>query len=1096
MKQSFPKKVAILCLSAVMSLGLCLGFTSIVPVGAASATLYDVAEITDGYRIDTSVTVSDTADATKTIFPKEISINDAKAEISTVKYPDGYERSVSDEFVLDQLGLYNVTYKTDDNVCYFDKFVVYDNFADIDGEGTLQNYEEDGAVKGITAIMQPGTQIVFNKIIDLTQVDPETGCVDLFSARFNTLVNGSTLVEYTEFVIEDVNDPNVFVKIIMQQDNVGYFRVSTKDLPDAGLGESDGVGETLTGSKKGLVTYINGVRYKNYFGRLGRKWIGSSTVHAIRYNPVTQRFYRDNASEEHKDANIFADLRNVDGYDQGSKFFDGFPSKAVKMTLRGTEYKSAFTLDITQIGDSKGEELASLIESGIDDTKAPILEVNSVPTSQGSVYGKLGSNFVIPSATSVDANDASPVAINVYKNYVDESKVYVPIQDGKVKLDEQTVYTIEYTSYDKYGNLAIKTLKVEPKTTADLEGYDHIEGVNISLGVNKISLKSGEDCNANVYEVFSTLNSASALTLDVDVTHAGKSVFAKSFNGNDIAKGNLKFDFIPIAVGDYVVTYTYGDNVESGSFNYTVQCTSSSNVINFKEKPFLYRTYIYGMQYDVSQHVAYQFGDSITAQPTTVEISYDNGETWTKVGKTFVIGEDANGEVPLTQSVETIKFRYTSGSAVQVTDSATIVDVRKDTTKKLSLIINKKQGIEGNVDYTKYFYIDEFEVTSNDRNKYVFDAKNNTGSAVLKANNPMTFDKKGKFYTAFSTDNKLRDYSKVTISLIDAYDSTNVLNFHYEVVKNKDAEETLIYTDDSRKFCITDFPLFSADEKDPESDIDFAFSVSNQIITACGKQFSAEFRPTNDLFYVQYTISGISGENAAISLTVISNVSLSSTTVTDISAPVFYYQSSAGTYALGSVVTIFAPQATDFCTPYVQQGRTTVVVAINNKPIKSVDGTLLDGKENDPTKNYDILVDQLMVYKVTYTVLDDAKMSDTISYKLQGADKVDPVITLGYDFNEKTIHNVTLGKPFTIDYTISDDVSTVENCYGRVIIINDLTSRAIYAADPMETAENKEDYKLITDSCTITVKGMYTVYVYARDEAGNTVYASYKLNVQ
>ena len=48
----------------------------------------------------------------------------------------------------------------------------------------------------------------------------------------------------------------------------------------------------------------------------------------------------------------------------------------------------------------------------------------------------------------------------------------------------------------------------------------------------------------------------------------------------------------------------------------------------------------------------------------------------------------------------------------------------------------------------------------------------------------------------------------------------------------------------------------------------------------------------------------------------------------------------------------------------------------------------------------------------------------------------------------------------------------------------------------MEYAQAKDDYTLITDTCTITVKGMFTVYVYAMDEAGNTVYAKYKLNVQ
>lgn len=1090
MKHLFPKKVAVLCLSAVMSLAFSFGVMGLLPVGAASATKYDVTEITDTYLVDTSVTVSNTADATKTVFPKEISIDGATATVATLKYPDGYERSVGDELVLDQLGKYTITYKTANNLYYFDTFKVLNNFAELSGNGQLKNFEVEGTVMGVTAVMEPGTQITFNKVIDLTDVDPETGCVDLFSAKFNTLNGSSVLVKYTELIIEDVNDPNVFIKFLLQQDyNMGYLRVSTKDLAESSLYKTSSEGEALSGTKKALVTYINGVRYKNFFGRSGRR-AGKNVDSTIRYNPVTQELYQDKREGEHSVDNLFADLDNVDAFDQGAKLFEGFPSKAVKLTVRGNEYNEAFSLDFTQIGDSQGENLASLMVNGVNDSKAPILEVNSVPTTAGTIFGKFGSKFSIPTATAIDFNGASTVAINVYKNYVEASKVYVPLQDdGTLLLNEQTVYTIEYSSFDRYGNLAVETLNVVPKITTPLAEYDVMVDSNIRLGANKITLISGQNCNAKIFEEFSTLNSASALTLDVDVTHAGKSVYSKSFDNNDIKEGNLQFDFLPIAVGDYVVTYTYGDNVEHGTFNYTVVC-ASENKINFKEKPFLYRTYTYGMEYDVSQHVGYQFGDTLEENPTTVEISYDNGTTWTQVDKTFVVGKDANGEVPLTKTVDTIKFRYTSGSNVQTTDNATIVDVRKDTTKPLSLVI--KDGVEGNLDYTKYLYTDEFEISETPQRKYVFDAKNTSGSAVLKVNNPITFNKKGEFITLFNTFTELNNFNKVTITLIDAYDPTNVLNFYYEVILG----ETFIYTDTSRKFCITDFPLFSLDPEKNLATLDFSYNVNNRYITSCGKQFSAEFLPTNNLFYVEYTLGGISGSDAAISLTDVSNAALSSRTVVDNKSPVFCYQSSAGTYALGTTVTIFAPQATDFCTPYAQKGRTSIKVTINNKPIESVDGTLLNGIDNDPTKNYDILIDQLLIYKVTYTVVDDAGKSDTISYSIQGADKVNPVITLGYDFNENTIHNVTLGKPFTIDYTISDNVSPAENCLGRVVILNDKTSRLIYAAEPMEYAENSEDYTLITDTCTITVKGMYTVYVYAQDEAGNTVYASYKLNVQ
>lgn len=1096
MKTLFTKKFAVLCLSAVMSFGLCFGFTGLNPVGAASATGYDVIEIAENYTVNTEVTVSNTSDANKTVFPKEIIIGSNTANLTSVKYPDGYERGVGDSFVLNQLGLYTVTYKTSNNIYYFDSFRVFDTFANVVGDGGLQNYLVNEEVQGVTAVMEPGTQIMFNKVIDLTNIDANTGLVDLFTAQFKTKsADNEILCAYTEIILEDVINPDVFIKIVYNTTTSAlYFRASTAELPEVGLAPSTSTEETLTGSEKGLLTYIDGKKYKARHGKYGRTSLGSTVDQVIRYNPVTQRLYRENPAKPHSNDELFVDLQNVDSYDNGARLFEGFPSKAVKMTVRGMEYTGAFNIHFTQIGDTKGADLVELISAGIDDVKAPSITVDYTPTEAGTVYGQFGRKFVIPTATAIDANGASNVSIKAYKNYVENSKVFVPLQDdGTLLLDEQTVYTIEYTSYDMYGNLAVETLNVVPKTATSITGYDYNFNGSVVFGANKISLVTGENCNANVFDVFTTLNKADALTLNVDVTHAGQSVFSKEYTASEIKAGNVKFDFLPVSIGDYTVTYKLGDNVEHDTFTYMVSCTSD-NKVNFKEKPFLYKNYMYGMEYDVSSHVAYQFGDTLSTTPTTVEISYDDGATWKQVGETFVVGADANGEVPLTQSVFDIKFKYTSGSAVQVTDSAPIIDVRKDTSKKLSLTANKSQGLEGNVDYSKYFDLSEFEVKGNEdtKYKYVFNAKNTSGSATLKTNNPLTFNKTGEFFTELDTDADYSDFNKLTIRLVDAYDPTNVLEFYYELIQGA----TTIDVEGSRRYVVAEYPLFSLNPENKKSTLSFTYKVSTGRISTCGMQFNVNFYPTNNLFYVEYELGGITGENAAITLTTVSNVSLSARSVVDSAAPVLYYQSSAGIYELGSTVTIFSPQVTDFVSPYIHKGHTLIKVTKNNQTITSKEGIALDGIKNDPTKNFTIEISEVAVYKVTYLVKDSAGRESSAAYTIQGADKVDPVITLGYDFTENTIHNVTLGKPFTIDYTVTDNTSPSDACYARVVIINDLTSREVYAVEPMELAETSEDYALITDTCTITVKGMYTVYVYARDEVGNTDYAHYKLNVQ
>ncbi len=1096
MKNTFHKKFAVLCLSAVMSLGLCFGVSGLSPVGAASSTKYDVAEIVDSYIVDTTVTVSDTPDATKTVFPKVINIDSVSATATNVKYPDGYERNVGDEFVLDQLGTYTLTYKTANNLYYYDTFRVFDRFTDITGDGYIETYENGGEIAGVRAVMEPGTIMKFNKVIDLNNFDEDTGCVDLFTARFNVGNTETKFVSFTQILIEDVNNPDVFVKMNLETyaNNQIYFRASTKELPEAGLLPNSTFGETLSGNKKALTTYIDGVRYKNYFGWAGRWSLGANANYIIRYNPSTQEFFREDPNKPHNNSEIFLDLDNVDAYDQGARFFEGFPSKAVKITVTGQDWASAFNLEFSQIGDSKGADLVALNANGVDDISAPQITLNSTATEAGTVYGKFGTKFYVPTSSVVDANDASNVSVKAYKNYVKESKVYVPFEtDGTLLLSEETVYTLEYTSYDRYGNLAVETLNVVPKKTTEITGFDQIIDSNLRLGVNKISLVTGEKCNANVYELLESINDNNALTLTVKVEHAGSVVFDKTFNSKDLAGENVKFDFLPLSVGDYVVTYTLKDNVEEASFTYTVECVSQ-NKINFLSDPFTYQVYMYGMEYDVSAHVAYQFGSQLDEQATTVEYSYDDGATWTTVlGKTVTIGADANGEVPIDRTINNVKFRYTSGDVVQETVSKPIIDVRKDITRPLHLVANRAQGITGNVDYSKYLLTDGFDISTNAQHQYIFNPQATAGSATLKLANPVTFDKKGEFYVSFKTYTEFNQFNKLTLTLVDAYDTTNKLSIYYEIVQG----ETLVYMDGVRKAAVADFPLFSTTEGVNTSTFDFTYNVKNERVSSCGKQFVVDFHPTNNLYYAEITLGGIFGNNAGICIPDISNVTLSDSAVVDNRAPIIYYQSSAGTYALGTQLPIYAPTATDFVSPFIYDGYAKVKVTVNNKAVTSIEGVVLDGEHNDPTKTYNIAITDPLIYKVTYIVKDKAGKEDSsATYTILGSDMVDPVITLGYDFNENTIHNVTLGKPFSIDYTVTDDQSPSENCLARVIIINDLTSREIYAVEPMEYAESSDDYALITDTCTITVKGMYTVYVYAADEAGNTVYAKYKLNVQ
>ena len=1185
MKAKFTKKLAVICLSAVMSLGIGVGVAGIKPANATQLTYKNVADINENYLLNTSVSFSDSVVNGKTTFPKTITVDSDTATADSVTYPNGVVRKVGDyDLSLNTLGKYSVLYKGQSGD-YFDTFVVLNNFADILSDGYLekkikvdgieQYYAQNTSIvfsndvvsgatvlpktievngneyvynrtlfpnqnivtsetfslgclgryvvyyvnadssdyytcgftsvadtknggnskeefAGVRAVMTPGTTINFNKVIDLNNVD-EKGNVELFTFKYNVGYEGVELfTDYLYIKIEDVNDPNTYIMLNLENFNNAsnknnlYFRASTKDLPDVACKvqespiNSTGESNANTSKNKRLLTFRNGKPYTCFHSYGGVYSRGPHANNVISFNPSTMELYLREESSSTK--YFIVDFNDVNTYDAGAKLFEGFPSNNVKISLSSGGQLSNYYVEFSQIGDSKGEELHSLL-AGVSDTKAPDIKLDCEETTSGSVYALYGSDFVLPSARAIDANSPSNVSVKVYKNYSSTKELVSLNEDGTLKISNSTVYTAEYSSFDLYGNESKVLLNIVPVQRTKFEEVSGKLSVNdgIRFEADKISLVTGQTVSGKIVNTIESLNNFNKLKLNVAVRFAGETIYSEDYNYLNVESAH--FNFTPVAEGDYTVIYTYEDNVTKNVVTYNVSC-SSNNLVGFNGAPQLYNYYIYGLEYDLSRFNAYKFGTTVEEQATSVEVSYDGGE-FVSISKNYVIGADSEGNVPLDKNVYSVQFKFKSGNAEYVTPAKPIVDIRKDTTKSLEV-----KGVNGNIDYSKYFDTTDFDV-SKVGTSYLFDAINPVGSAELKIISPLTFNRDGDIVVAFSTYNTHKDFNKISVKLTDAYNPDNYLKFNYEYYLNN----TLVYVDGGRKYPTNTVPLFSKDENVPESELDFSFNVNNQIITASNRTFNVNFRPTANMFYVSLELGDIYGQSAGISVTTVSNVEINNSTIIDTKAPIAYYESSAGNYAIGSLVTIYAQSVADFATPFISKN-SSVKVTLNNQPVMSEEGVLLNGVDNDPTKNYTIKVKDFVTYKIDYKATDAAGKNAGSTYRITGVDKVKPVITLNHGFNENTIHNVTLGKPFTIDYTVSDDKTVTQAIKSRVIIIHDRTMRPTYSTLPMECSADEGEYTLITDTCTLTTKGMYTVYVYAYDEAGNTTYAKYKLNVR
>lgn len=1138
MKASIGKKIAVFCLSAAMVVGIGFGVSGI---EAAQAHTAEKDIVLDSYKLDSVITVSDDA-TTGVVFPKTVQISDTEiATAYVITYPNGVTYSVKDGIVLDQVGLYTVTYKSVvggvSNV-YSDTFKVYDNFADDTsvielyeknvysnyvklaekGKYGIYDYKTPTAdatvakvVKGIKAALLPGDVLNFNQIIDVNKTRAD-GFTELVYFNPNTVNHDEMAMRYSaiDLTFTDVNDPNNYIKVTMngQVASIGYsLGASTGTQPLIGI-RSNASAVDKPGVTR--VFYIDGVKYSASLNSTGAWGYGEQKLYdyKILYNPETQQLKREcvrhfdfeNGRSNVVYETIIIDLDNPDIYDEGTVLFNGFSTGEVRLSVEARNFNEPVAYcEFYAIGDVANDDLrACYLEDAYDDVKAPELRVNVKQSDSNGVYTLYNPEnpvkFRIPTATAYDASVCSEVSARVYKNYSDASKIFVPANgDGTFDVTEKVVYTVEYKATDMFGNVGYTTLNVVPCDLSELvEGdvqiYDAIEVV-----YDKMELFAGKQYNGEVLKFIDTINLKEDLKVKVTVTNGDNVMFAGEYGYADFAGENKPlFDVKPLAVGTFTVTYEFSDNVTSFVSSYDVECISTG-LVDFADVPLLQRYYMLGMTYEKANFTAYKFGSTVTENPTDMYVSYDEGATWTKVNGTFVMGQGADGK--LMTNYSTVKFKYTSeGVEDFITASAPIVDIRTDAAIASNDIVRVKQqkvsGVTyaGNLDQVKYFVGENAVVSKSTTNAVISNPVAGATTAVTKFINPVSIDTNGSFYLEFSTDAVLTQFNELTVRYIDAYDPTNVASVKFFI------------SNDATRISINGAKDVDAGINLHGSSFQTNLSLTNKVYTYGKKKYDLDFNPTNKLFYVEFEMGGITGTDAQFSVITIGNHKFQLARTVDGSSPMMYYESVAGAYPIDTEIVIKVPYVVDILTPYVHTlangtNRTKVTVTKNKQYVKDVNGVLLDGTQ-DPTKEYTIKLSEFATWDIKYEVSDEAGKIQSPSFQVSAIDTVAPEIQLNYGFNEDTIHNVTLGKTFSIEYSVTDNITDSTKLKTYVLIIRDSDYFLVYNSEPFEILSDRKTYSSITDSCILTRKGMYTLYIFAMDEDNNMANASYKLNVQ
>lgn len=193
-------------------------------------------------------------------------------------------------------------------------------------------------------------------------------------------------------------------------------------------------------------------------------------------------------------------------------------------------------------------------------------------------------------------------------------------------------------------------------------------------------------------------------------------------------------------------------------------------------------------------------------------------------------------------------------------------------------------------------------------------------------------------------------------------------------------------------------------------------------------------------------------------------------------APVLSVAYPDRTAKIGDVVTLARPEFADVLSPS-PAANCTVSVYKDGSPVTSEEGVVL--KNADAFGGYAFKITGFGSYLVLYRFTDGVGKKAEDRYEITVTDVVPPEITLN-GYNGKPV-SVGVNKDVSpLSYNVSDNISAKENIKVTIIVYDE---RGVFVC-----ASN--------DKFKVEKTGRYTVYVYCRDEVGNTAYASYEINAK
>jgi hypothetical protein len=970
--------------------------------------------------------------------------------LACVYLPDGSILQ-GDRLTLNQTGNYTVVYTTNVSgvrVTAEKTFSVYENAYRLPNscsysyEETVKTQDPRHFTGGLNVELSPGTEFVYNKAIDISSTSTITPIVTFSPYQYTNYMldeAGRPAVQAKEFFVRltDAYDSENYVELYMldRSSALETHEPGRRSYPYLSVGASGQIKHALDNVSRydpafdnGKIVEVDGSEYCAVYQKFGvshglvpcgqaidNSGIGGDEQggwFSVYYDSATARVYITAPTRNGKDPAIMKqillnDLDSTSIY--GTNGFKGFTTGEVYLSIRADSYlsdKAQFEL-LEVCGDS-GKDFE---KTTVEDTRSPLLTFDNVEEDSDFLVQR-NTLVTLPTATAYDVNLKGAVETRVYYAYGTQKQVLINSDGGVFTPTKTGAYVAEYTALDTYGNKTVKTLLFsaldKEVLTFEVENLtDGFQaGTTVSLPQCKVGSLNGETY-VNVYAMFAD----EKIEIDENI-----------------------LEFFVNYVGEYTITYEYGDVLMKKNYSYKVTSTVSENVTfsNFN----LPKYFIKNAYYTFDKVYAYTY---VETQPKAVEtsvfVSEDGASEFKKI--------DINGY--LVTANENLRFKYVYGNSIAYSELFSVIDV----------------GFGGKIAMEKYFVGD---ITANAEKKYVELISNaTTGDTTIKFANPIALS---FFRFEFSVPDDASAFDGVEIKLTDYYDEKVFVVMGY--YKNQTMTQLRVgdfLSDITQDFVGTNFALWYETNSKRMAEL---YGLSTK--------FENPFK--SDRVFVEFTLKNATGRNG-IRLTQLCNQPMTNNSRDRYAATFSYQNLFGGLNEINKPVTVFAGEATDVLSPYYSKNLRVSVETPSGSYVTATDGTVLEGAS--ASKQYDFVTKEYGKYLVTYSYIDQNGQEVTGMYYIAVVDMQSPTITLENGYGEKTRVMVKAGKKVEVaEYTVSDNVTPTSELKTVVFVLK-ADGEFVEVTDGKFVAKTKGDY-VVYYYCFDTDDNYSIVKYYVRAE--------------